>query len=98
MKNILLEDNLKINENKTEHTTYERKNKSNEYTCEQVDDLKLCIKRHELENWRTVKKLGSLLGDHEDIERRKQLSIAALHKMNNVWIRKDKIRQEMRIK
>ena len=56
------------------------------------------IKRHELENWRTVKKLGSLLGDHEDIERRKQLSIAALHKMNNVWLRKDKIRQEMRIK
>ena len=30
--------------------------------------------------------------------RRKQLSIAALYKLNDVWIRKDKIRQELRIK
>ena len=44
VKDVLLEDNLKVNETKTEHTTIERKDKNDE-------------------NWRTVKKLGSLLGD-----------------------------------
>ncbi|GFS01310.1 hypothetical protein ElyMa_001094000 [Elysia marginata] len=36
-------------------------------------------------NWQTTKKVGTLIGDQEDIERRKQLSSAALVKLKNVW-------------
>ena len=39
------------------------------------------------ETWRNVKKVGSLLGDQQDIARRKQLAIAAMRTMNNVWLR-----------
>ena len=52
----------------------------------------------ESESWRTVKKLGSLLGVTEDINRRKQLSMAALYKINNLWIRKDRIKQSTKLK
>ena len=38
---------------------------------------------------REVKKLGSLLGDKEDITRWKQLSIAAMNNIEKIWIRKD---------
>ena len=77
----LLEDNLIVNIDKTEHTTIKRiKNDKN------------------AEVWRHTKKLGSLLGDSEDIARRKQLSIVALNNLNNIWIRKDKIRETLRIK
>ena len=48
--------------------------------------------------WRSTKKVGSLIGDAEDVARRKSLSTAALNKLNNVWIRKDKIKQTTRIK
>lgn len=50
------------------------------------------------EKWRTTKKLGSLLGDSEDIMRRKQLSIVTQKDLQNVWIRKDKIKQKTRLK
>ena len=43
-------------------------------------------------------KVGSLIGDEEDVVRRKTLSTVALNKLNNVWIRKDKIKQATRIK
>ena len=55
-------------------------------------------KLDETEYWRTTKKLGSLLGVTEDINRRKQLATAALNKMNNIWIRKDIIKQGLRLK
>ena len=44
------------------------------------------------EKWRLVKKMGSLIGDDEDVERRKRLSTAAKNKMQVIWIRKDKIK------
>ena len=72
VKGILAEDNLKVNVSKTENTTYERENKSEEYTCTQTDGINLCITKYDLENWRTVKKLGSLLGDYEDIACKKE--------------------------
>ena len=50
------------------------------------------------EKWRTVKKVGSLIGDSEDLSRRKQLSIASLNNLNKIWIRKDHIKQSLRIK
>ena len=52
----------------------------------------------ETEEWRSTKKLGSLIGVDKDIRRRKQLATAALHKKNNIWIRKDKIKQKKRLK
>jgi hypothetical protein len=75
----LLEDNLKVNDTKTEHTTLKRSSKDNE-------------------TWRSVKKLGSLIGDKEDILQRKQLSIAAMRDLNKLWIRKNRIRRNIRLK
>ncbi|GFR74953.1 hypothetical protein ElyMa_000443100 [Elysia marginata] len=49
-------------------------------------------------NWQTTKKLGTLLGDQEDIERRKQLSSAALVKLKNVWLKEDKITKNTKLK
>ena len=49
------------------------------------------------EHWRKVKKVGSLIGDEEDMERRRALATAALNKMHTVWIRKDKISQKRKI-
>ena len=50
------------------------------------------------ERWRTVKKLGSLLGDTKDIQRRKQLSIASMNRLNHIWIRKDNVSEKLRLK
>jgi exonuclease III len=49
------------------------------------------------ERWRKVKKLGSLLGDEEDMINRKNLASAALGKLQNLWRRTSKIRLEKRI-
>ena len=53
--------------------------------------------RHE-ETWRKVKKLGSLLGDEEDIVRRKNLATAALANLANLWKRAHKIGLKRRIR
>ena len=50
------------------------------------------------ERWRTVKKLGYLLGDTEDIQRRKQLSITSMNRLNHIWIRKDHVSEKLRLK
>ena len=42
-------------------------------------------------------KVGSLIGDDKDIERRKTLSTAALNRLNTIWLRNDKIKQSTRI-
>ena len=44
------------------------------------------------------KKVGSLLGDAEDIIRRKQLAIANMNNLNKVWIRRDHISESRRLK
>lgn len=59
-----------VNENKTEITTVERKKKTNN----NVD-----------ENWKEVVKLGSKIGDEEDIIRRKNLPSAKLKELTNIW-------------
>ena len=79
---ILLQDNLLVNTDKTENTTLERHPGK---------------KGMEKEAWRKVKKLGSLLGDREDIARRKQLSTASLKKYDAIWLRK-KLKVERRMK
>ena len=37
------------------------------------------------EVWRKTKKVGSLIGDKEDVDRRKILSTAAMNKLNHIW-------------
>ncbi|GFS15240.1 hypothetical protein ElyMa_006766300 [Elysia marginata] len=49
-------------------------------------------------NWQTTKKVVTLIGDQEDIERRKQLSSAALVKLKNVWLKGDKITKNTKLK
>jgi hypothetical protein len=39
--------------------------------------------------WRKVKKLGSLLGDEEDIERRKTLATASFRSLRLLWERRE---------
>ena len=60
---------------------------------------KIVIKRGERleEFWRKNKKLGSLLGDEEDILRRKILARNALREIDNVWVRKTKISLRKRL-
>ena len=43
------------------------------------------------------KKVGSLIGDEEDVARRKSLSIISMNKLTHVWIGRDKIRQSVKL-
>ena len=78
-KSILQQHQLKVNDDKTEHTRIKRG------------------KSKEEESWRKVKKLGSLLGDREDMHRRKQLSYAAMNKLS-VILKSQKVRIAKKIK
>ena len=72
--------NLKVNDDKTEHTI-----------------IKRCADRND-ETWRHVKKVGSLLGDSEDMIRRKQLAMASMNRLQSVWLRKDHISEAKRLR
>ena len=54
-------------------------------------------KSRQEEEWRKVKKVGSLLGDEEDIERRKQLATVAMNKLQPIWI-KNQVNQKTKMK
>ena len=79
VKDILGRSNLKVNEDKTEDTILRRAkhDKKNKETNEP---------------WRNTIKLGSKLGDKEDIQRRKNLSTGKMTQMTKI-IRKKKIRR-----
>ncbi|GFR71283.1 hypothetical protein ElyMa_003808200 [Elysia marginata] len=49
------------------------------------------------EDWKKVKKVGSLIDDNEDIERRKQLSFTALSRLNNLWLKDNKIKTATKV-
>lgn len=63
---------------------------------------KIVLKREtnkDNEKWRTSKKLGTLLGDYEEMQRRKQLASAAFGKLRDLWSGKNnKISVEKRIR
>jgi hypothetical protein len=85
VKGVLGEDNLFVNEDKTEDTIlrrnkHDRKNKQKN------------------EPWRESIKLGSKLGDKEDIVRRKQLASGKLIKMKKILKRKNVVRTEKKMK
>ena len=50
------------------------------------------------ETWRSVKKVGSLLEDSEDIIRRKQLALASMNKLERVWIKRDHVSELKRLR
>ena len=50
------------------------------------------------EPWRTTRKLGSLLGDAEDVARRMQLANVSFHKMWTVWFRGAQISLHLRLR
>ena len=50
------------------------------------------------ESWRGVKKLGSLLGDSEDLTNRKTLANAAMNKIKNLWLCNKRISINKKIK
>ena len=52
---------------------------------------------NDTELWRNVKKLGSLLGDKEDINRMKKLSIISMNKCGTLWIKKEHLNEHLRI-
>ena len=85
VKGILGEDNLLVNEDKTEDTTL-RRNKHDPKN------------KNKNEPWRDTVKLGSKLGDKEDIERRKQLASGKLLKMKKILKRKNVVRTEKKMK
>ena len=48
--------------------------------------------------YKNAKKVVTLIGDEEDIHRRKRLSTAALAKLQNIWIKGDKVKSKTNIK
>ena len=60
-----------------------------------------CISRHVdriEEEWRMTRKLGSLLGEAEDVARRKQLANVAFRKLWTVWFRRTHISLQLRLR
>jgi hypothetical protein len=56
--------------------------------------------KKEDETWRTTKKLGTLLGDREEMQRRKQLAAASFNNLKRIWSRnkRNKISTERRLR
>ncbi|EGZ06897.1 hypothetical protein PHYSODRAFT_529902 [Phytophthora sojae] len=66
-----------MNTAKTEHTVVHRSLAAQPNRTDRAKE----------ETWRNTRKLGSLLGDAEDVSRRKTLPTAALHRMWKLWLR-----------
>jgi hypothetical protein len=65
---------------------------------EKTDLTTLKRDEKENENWRATKKLGTLLGDHEELKRRKQLAAAAFQKAKQLWANDSKVREKRRLR
>ena len=60
--------------------------------------IKRSTKKEDENEWKTTKKLGSLLGDYEDMKRRIQLSYEAMNSVEIIWpSRKIHINQKLKI-
>ena len=79
---ILNQHSLKFNDNKWENTEIKR--------CQNRDE--------ENTSCRNTKKLGSLLGDYEDMKRRIQLSTATMQSVAKIWPNKEvKLQDRLKI-
>ena len=85
VKEILGRDNLLVNEDKTEESVL-RRNKHDRKN------------KQKNEPWRDVIKLGSKLGDQEDIQRRKQLSNVKLVQMKKILKRRNVVSIKKKMK
>ena len=85
VKELLGKDNLLVNEDKTEDTIL-RRNKHDRKN------------KQTNEPWRDTIKLGSKLGDKEDIERRKQLARVKMIQMKKILKRKKVVRLQKKVK
>ena len=63
-----------------------------------VDKTEYTILDRNEKSWKNTKKVGTLIGDTEDVQRRKQLSTAVLAKLQNVWVRGDKLKKKTKLK
>ena len=52
----------------------------------------------DVEQWRKTRKLGSLMGDAEDVTRRKQLAAVAFQRLWSLWVRKRHICEGLRLR
>ena len=79
----LLEWHLHVNDNKTEWV-----------------ELALSDQAAEkgVEPWRNVKALGALLGDQQDVHRRKQQAAIAFRRMMALWFRRQKVSESRRVR
>ena len=50
------------------------------------------------DSWRSSRQLGSLIGDSEDLERRKDLASSAYGRMYSLWLRRGKVSEQRRIR
>ena len=63
-----------------------------------VDKTEYTILDRNENSWKNTKNVGTLIGDTGDVQRRKQLSTAALAKLQNVWVRGDKLKKKTKLK
>ena len=77
-----------MNTSKTDHTIVHRSPTAQSNRITRAKD----------EYWRITRKLGSLLGDAEDVSRRKNLASAALHRMWKVWLGPSKTSESTRLR
>ena len=59
-----------------------------------VDKTEYTVLDRNENSWKNTKKVLTLIGDTKDVQRRKQLSTAALAKLQNVWVRGDKLKKK----
>ena len=60
-----------------------------------ADQTKMERGNNDAELWRNVKKLGSLLGDKEDITRRKQLCVISMNLYETLWIKIEQLNKQL---
>ena len=85
---VLANWSLQMNTSKTDHTIVHRSPTAQSNRITRAKD----------EDWRITRKLGSLLGDAEDVSRRKNLASAALHRMWKVWLRPSTTSENTRLR
>ena len=84
VRETLEEENLLVNDSKTENIVLIRNKKTKDKGI--VD-----------EPWRLAKKLGSQLGDAEDIVNRKLMANITLHTIEDKWVKKDHVKQHIKL-
>ena len=50
------------------------------------------------EKWRMTRKLGSLLGDVEDLSRRQIVAVTAFRSMSSLWLRRQHVSERLRLR